>query len=89
MNISQEDPSNTFRSLLNFANLNESIDLKMAYEQYNVPLAGDILDDLAMAFREIFSKVGFWTKMKNSILFHWKFSFPIRNNSFILTIIEF
>lgn len=29
----------------------------MAYEQYNIPLAGDILDDLAMAFREIFSKV--------------------------------
>ncbi|XP_055315152.1 calcium-binding mitochondrial carrier protein SCaMC-2-B isoform X2 [Sitodiplosis mosellana] len=28
----------------------------MAYEQYNVPLAGDILDDLAMAFREILSK---------------------------------
>lgn len=41
-----------------FANLNKSIDLKMAYEQYNVPLAGDILDDLAMAFREILSKVG-------------------------------
>lgn len=31
----------------------------MAYEQYNVPLAGDILDDLAMAFREIISKVCF------------------------------
>lgn len=31
----------------------------MAYEQYNVPLAGDILDDLAMAFREIITKVGF------------------------------
>lgn len=30
----------------------------MAYEQYNnVPLAGDILDDIAMAFREIISKV--------------------------------
>lgn len=25
----------------------------MAYEQYNVPLAGDILDDLAMAFQEL------------------------------------
>lgn len=32
----------------------------MAYEQqlFNIPLAGDILDDLAMAFREIISKVG-------------------------------
>lgn len=25
----------------------------MAYEQYNVPLAGDMLDDLAMAFQEL------------------------------------
>lgn len=35
-------------------------DLIMAYEQqlFNIPLAGDILDDLAMAFREIISKVG-------------------------------
>lgn len=32
----------------------------MTYEQqmFNIPLAGDILDDLAMAFREIISKVG-------------------------------
>lgn len=32
----------------------------MAYEQqlFNIPLAGDILDDLATAFREIISKVG-------------------------------
>lgn len=27
------------------------------FEQFNVPLAGDILDDLAMAFREILTKV--------------------------------
>lgn len=31
----------------------ESNDLIMAYEQYNVPLAGDMLDDLAMAFQEL------------------------------------
>lgn len=32
----------------------------MTYEQqlFNIPLAGDILDDLAMAFREIIAKVG-------------------------------
>lgn len=31
--------------------------LKMELEQSNIPLAGDILDDLAMAFREIIAKV--------------------------------
>lgn len=31
----------------------------MAFEQTNVPLAGDILDDLAQAFREIINKVCF------------------------------
>lgn len=37
-----------------------NFDLIMTYEQqmFNIPLAGDILDDLAMAFREIISKVG-------------------------------
>lgn len=39
--------------------LGATTDLKMAYEQYNVPLAGDILDDLAMAFRELITKVCF------------------------------
>lgn len=42
-----------------FFRLYKETDLKMAYEQYNVPLAGDILDDLATAFREIIAKVGF------------------------------
>lgn len=31
----------------------------MAHEQINIPLPGDILDDLAMAFREIYSKVSY------------------------------
>lgn len=31
--------------------------LKMELEQSNIPLAGDILDDLAMAFRQIIAKV--------------------------------
>lgn len=42
----------------------------MAYEQYSVPLAGDILDDLATAFREIFSKVcSTWILHNESLLF--------------------
>lgn len=29
----------------------------MAYEQHSIPLTGDILEDLAMAFRELITKV--------------------------------
>lgn len=66
----------------------------MAYEQYNLPLAGDILDDLAMAFREIFSKVGWLNKNGNKnahfpLSFIENVSFLIRSHSFILKNIEF
>lgn len=32
---------------------------KMAFEQANVSLTGDLIDDLAMVFRELVTKVGF------------------------------
>lgn len=45
----------------------------MAYEQTNIPLAGDILDDLAQAFREIINKVGFILTIRIEIIHIWYF----------------
>lgn len=53
----------------------------MAYEQVNIPLAGDILDDLAMAFRELISKVGVFSLKKFSCSEH------IHKNANIKTIL--
>lgn len=52
----------------------------MAYEQYNVPLAGDILEDLAMAFREIIAKVclkKYLQSKKNVFFIHHEKTNPV------------
>lgn len=41
---------------------------KMALDQASIPLTGNLLDDLAMAFRELITKVRFQNEFANQLL---------------------